>query len=109
MANLKTGASRKQSTPNFPKGEHFLPPDKKCSFFGKFDEFYFLETSVLRFSLLPYYRRVYPRSCDILFESSETPRQVTVSNIYTRKKTWNGRCTVAENERTEGRHIIEKM
>ena len=25
MANLKTGVSRKQSTPNFPKNEHFLP------------------------------------------------------------------------------------
>ena len=25
--NLKTGVSRKQSTPNFPKNEHFLPPD----------------------------------------------------------------------------------
>ena len=24
-ANLKTGVSRKQSTPNFPKNEHFLP------------------------------------------------------------------------------------
>ena len=24
---LKTGVSRKQSTPNFPKNEHFLPPD----------------------------------------------------------------------------------
>ena len=26
-ANLKTNVSRKQSTPNFPKKEHFLPPD----------------------------------------------------------------------------------
>ena len=25
--NLKTDVSRKQSTPNFPKNEHFLPPD----------------------------------------------------------------------------------
>ena len=25
--NLKTGFSRKQSTPNLPKNEHFLPPD----------------------------------------------------------------------------------
>ena len=43
-ANLKTGVSRKQSTPNFPKNEHFLPPDthisraKKYSFFAKFDK-----------------------------------------------------------------------
>ena len=41
----KTGVTRKQSTPNFPKKEHFLPPDthtymyvsvgKKCSFLEK--------------------------------------------------------------------------
>ena len=53
--------------PNFPKNEHFLPPDthtyicvsggKKCSFFGKFSMLCFLETPVLRFALLPYYRR----------------------------------------------------
>ena len=65
-ANLKTVVSRKQSTPNFPKNEHFLPPDthtyvcvsggKKCSFFGKFGVLCFLETPVLRFVLLSYYR-----------------------------------------------------
>ena len=26
-ANLATGISRKQSTPNFPKSEHLLPPN----------------------------------------------------------------------------------
>ena len=26
-ANLKTEASRKQTTSNFPKNDHFLPPD----------------------------------------------------------------------------------
>ena len=31
---------------------------KKCSFFGKFGVFCFVETSVLRFTLLPYYRRI---------------------------------------------------
>ena len=48
--NLKTGVSRKQSTPNFPKNEHFLcaSEGKKC----------FLETTVLRFALLPYYQRM---------------------------------------------------
>ena len=30
---------------------------KKCSFFGKFGVFCFLETPVLRFALLPYYQR----------------------------------------------------
>ena len=68
MANPKTGVSRKQSTSNFPKKEHFLPPDtytyvflsedKKCSFFGKFDVLCFLETPVLRFTHLPYYQRI---------------------------------------------------
>ena len=67
--NLKTGVSRKQSTPNFPKSKHFLPPDthtyvcisggKKCLFFGKFGMLCFLETPVLRIALLLYYRRYY--------------------------------------------------
>ena len=49
------------------KNEHFLPRDthtymcvsggKKGSFFEKFDMLCFLKTSVLRFDLLPYYRR----------------------------------------------------
>ena len=30
---------------------------KKCSFFRKFDLLYFLETLILRFALLPYYRQ----------------------------------------------------
>ena len=30
---------------------------KKCTFLGKFDVFCFLETPVLRFTLLPYYRQ----------------------------------------------------
>ena len=30
---------------------------KKCSFFGKFGVLSFIETSVLRFALLPYYQR----------------------------------------------------
>ena len=51
----------------FRKNENFLPPDthmyvcvsggKKCLFFGKFGVLCFLETPVLRFSLLAYYRR----------------------------------------------------
>ena len=54
----------KKSTPHFPKNKHFLSPDthtyvwgKKCSFFEKFGVLCFLETPVLRFALLPYYRR----------------------------------------------------
>ena len=58
--------TRKQSTPNFPKNEHFLPPDthtcvsggKKCLVFGKFAILSFLVTPVLRFALFPYCRRV---------------------------------------------------
>ena len=66
--NLKTGVSRKESTPNFLKNEHFLPPDthtcvcvtegKKCLFFGKFGVLCLLETPVLRLALLAYYRRI---------------------------------------------------
>ena len=61
------GVSKKQSTPNFPKNEHFLPPNahayvcvsggKKCSFYGKFDVLCFLETRVSRFAILLYSRR----------------------------------------------------
>ena len=32
---------------------------KKCLFFGKFDVLCFLKTPVLRFALLPHYRRNY--------------------------------------------------
>ena len=56
--------TRKQSTPNFPKKESFLPPDMHTyvsrtqrSFLGKFGVLYFLVTLVLRFALLPYYRQ----------------------------------------------------
>ena len=39
---------------------------KKCSFFGKFGVLCFLETPVLRFALLPYYRRnVFKRSISL--------------------------------------------
>ena len=61
------GVSSKQSTPSFPINEHFLSPDthtyvswgKTCSFFGKFGGLCFLETPVLRFAILPYYRRFF--------------------------------------------------
>ena len=36
---------------------------KKCSFFGKFDVICFLEKPVLRFALLPYYRRYISYRC----------------------------------------------
>ena len=66
MMNLKTGVSRKQSTPNFPKNEHFLPPDthmyvwvsgsKKCWFFLKIWRALFswnTRFEIQRFALLP--------------------------------------------------------
>ena len=46
---------RKQSLSDFPKNEHFLPPDTHT--FGKFDMLCFLVTYVLRFAHLPFYRR----------------------------------------------------
>ena len=61
---------RKQGRRNFPKNEHFLPPDKhtsvcvsggkKCSFFGKLSLIFLLVKPVLKFCLLPYYRRIIP-------------------------------------------------
>ena len=41
----------------FWKTNIFYPGGKKCSFFRKFGVICFLVTSVLRFALLPYYRR----------------------------------------------------
>ena len=38
--------------------------NKKCSFFGKFGVFCFLETPVLRLTLLPYYRRYMPKNIE---------------------------------------------
>ena len=56
--NLKTTVKRKQSTPNFPKNEHFLSGGKKYPFFGRFGVLCFLLTAVLRFALYSYYRRL---------------------------------------------------
>ena len=69
--------TRKQSTPNVPKNEHFLPHDthtyvcvsgdKKCAFSGKFGVLCFLVTSVLRFAVLPYLLRLFPLTLIIEF------------------------------------------
>ena len=85
--NLKKGVSRKQSTPNFPKNKHFLPPDthtylcvsggKKCSFFGKFDVLCLLKTPVLRFALLLYYRRSIAICHGIVFMEWLSPAYTT--------------------------------
>ena len=57
----------KRVFPNNPKNKHFLPSDtrtyvcvsgvKKSSFFGKFGVLCILETPILRFTLLAYYRQ----------------------------------------------------
>ena len=79
----QNGCFRKQSAPNFPKSKHFVPSDthtyvcvsvgKKYSFFGKFSVLYFLETTVLRFALLPYYRR---------HSDLQAKRSINVSSLY---------------------------
>ena len=79
---LKTGAWRKQSTPNFPKTNIFYPlirtrtyayqGGKERSFFGKLGVLCFLETPVLRFVLLPYYPILSLRSRES-FCLTETP------------------------------------
>ena len=67
QANLRKELTKKQSMKNYPKNEQLFSPnthrymcvsvDKKCLFFEKFALLCFLVTSVLRFSLLRYYRR----------------------------------------------------
>ena len=43
---------------NFRKSNISLSGGKKCLFFRNFGVFCFLETSILRFALLPHYRRI---------------------------------------------------
>ena len=89
-AKLKTGASRKQSTPKFPKNKHFLPPDthtyvsegKKCLFFGNFGVLCFLETPILRFTLLPYFRRSIGQKLILIFLFADSPASESVKVKY---------------------------
>ena len=63
----QNGCFKKIKQVKISDNECFLPPHmhtyvwvsggNKCSFFRKFDLLCFLETPVLRFALLPYYRR----------------------------------------------------
>ena len=62
----QNGCFKKGKHTRISENKHFLPPDskkclfpggKKCLFFGNFGVLCFLETPVLRFTLLPYYRR----------------------------------------------------
>ena len=48
---------------------------EKCSFFGKFGVLWFLVTPILRFALLPYYRRNMPEygfslTCTFLYKKT---------------------------------------
>ena len=64
----RNGCYKETKHTEFSKNEYFLHPDtgmhtcvlrgKKCSFFGKFGGLCVLVTHVLRFALLPYYRRI---------------------------------------------------
>ena len=49
----QNGGNKKLDTPNFLY--LWISGGKKCSF-GKFSMFYFLATSVLKFTVLPYFR-----------------------------------------------------
>ena len=53
--------------------------NKKCSFFGKFGVLCFLKTPVLRFALLPYYRRIHKHNCNI---KSSTTTGRTIKNNF---------------------------
>ena len=55
--------SEKQTfpTPWYTHTHMCVSGGKKCSFFGKFGFLWFLETLVLRFTLLPYYRRFHSK------------------------------------------------
>ena len=74
----RVGASRKQSTPNFAKNEHFLSPDthayvcvsggKKCSFFAKFVVLCFLKTPA--FCLITDKLTCFYANIAIMFETS---------------------------------------
>ena len=84
-ANPKTGVAKKQSTPNFPKNEHFLPPDmhtcvcvsgvKKFSVSRKFSVLCFFPTPVLGFALLPCYWQC------IIFQFCWPPSQEKVQRL----------------------------
>ena len=72
--NLKTGVSRRQCV--------CVSGGKKCSFFEKFGVLFLLETPVLRFALLPYYRQLqFP-----LTRFSQSFFRISLSSFYFAKK-----------------------
>ena len=101
----QNGCFKKTKPIKFSEKRTFLAPDthtvcvsrgKKCSFFGKFDVLYFLETPVLRFALLPYYRRVSIK-ISLLQYRSRTSNDMSYSRLI-EAMTWviQG-CTVVRN------------
>ena len=61
---------------------------KKCSFFGKFGVLYFFETPVLRFALLPYYRRCKPFVEKLKKWSLSYTQSVAVSKLIHHLQGW---------------------
>ena len=60
MKNIETKTfTRYQNVKRVPRIKSYVcvSGGKKCSFFGKFGVLCLLETPILRFALLPYYRR----------------------------------------------------
>ena len=62
---------------------------KKCSFFGKFDMLCFLETTVLRFAVLPYYRRCQTKKqkCTHFWKYWEQIKPSVVNNKHLQRQT----------------------
>ena len=62
---------------------------EKCSFFGKFDVLCFLEAPVLRFALLPYYRRsINQRNqiCNFSYMKDSYSISTNVRNLWIKNK-----------------------
>ena len=60
----------------------------KCSFFGKFDMLCFLEKTVLRFAVLPYYRRCQTKNRNALTsENIGNKRPSVVNNKHLQRQT----------------------
>ena len=64
-SKYQNGCFKKTKHARFSEKQTFLTPwyaHIRCSFFGKFGVLCFVETLVLRFALLPYYRRIWAKN-----------------------------------------------
>ena len=77
----QNGCFKKTKHVKFSEKRTFLcvSGGKKCSFFAKFGVLCFLETPVLRFALLPYYRRYHIRTT-LCISSSKSDSQSELFN-----------------------------